>query len=270
MVIAGIGMGSMMQVLRLISVQNAVSRAKIGFRDRLAQFGRRMALPGPGDVGRNSDHRLPPGVGAGEQRAYIAFRGRPESVSRRCNPHRVRRGGGPLIAMHFVHEQHLHAPWTRCRRPTTRDSGDRLTSMTKTSCRSTARTMSSCGSGTRSRPPSPTSRRSVSTGQGVRRRSGSSRPCELCVRAERDSARRPRAPFAATARDPAVTAFVSGDGVKDIALRASPDAGQLPQGRSRAAPPPSSSRTSCTTTSARSSWRRSRPTATWWLQGSES
>ena len=66
MVIAGIGIGSMMQVF-VISVQNAVSRSVIGSATALTQFGRQMgATLGVTIMGVIVNHGLPPGVGADE------------------------------------------------------------------------------------------------------------------------------------------------------------------------------------------------------------
>jgi hypothetical protein len=66
MVIAGIGIGSMMQVF-VISVQNAVSRARIGSATALTQFGRQMgATLGVTIMGALVNHGLPKGVGEGE------------------------------------------------------------------------------------------------------------------------------------------------------------------------------------------------------------
>jgi EmrB/QacA subfamily drug resistance transporter len=66
MVIAGIGIGSMMQVF-VISVQNAVSRAHIGSATALTQFSRQMgATIGVTVVGAIVNHGLPSGVGGGE------------------------------------------------------------------------------------------------------------------------------------------------------------------------------------------------------------
>jgi predicted MFS family arabinose efflux permease len=66
MVIAGIGIGSMMQVF-VISVQNAVSRATIGSATALTQFSRQMgATIGVTVVGAIVNHGLPSGVGGAE------------------------------------------------------------------------------------------------------------------------------------------------------------------------------------------------------------
>jgi predicted MFS family arabinose efflux permease len=66
MVVAGIGIGSMMQVF-VLSVQNAVSRAKIGAATALTQFGRQMgATLGVTIMGAIVNNGLPPGVGIGE------------------------------------------------------------------------------------------------------------------------------------------------------------------------------------------------------------
>jgi MFS family permease len=65
MVIAGIGIGSMMQVF-VLSVQNAVPRARIGAATALTQFGRQMgATLGVTIMGAIVNHGLPSGVGAG-------------------------------------------------------------------------------------------------------------------------------------------------------------------------------------------------------------
>ena len=66
MVIAGIGIGSMMQVF-VLSVQNAVPRSLIGSATALTQFGRQMgATLGVTVMGVLVNHGLPPGVGANE------------------------------------------------------------------------------------------------------------------------------------------------------------------------------------------------------------
>jgi EmrB/QacA subfamily drug resistance transporter len=63
MVIAGIGVGSMMQVF-VISVQNAVSRAHIGSATALTQFSRQMgATIGVTVMGAIVNHGLPSGLG---------------------------------------------------------------------------------------------------------------------------------------------------------------------------------------------------------------
>src|SRR5436190_1214404 len=63
MVIAGIGIGSMMQVF-VISVQNAVSRARIGSATALTQFSRQMgATIGVTIMGAIVNHGLPAGAG---------------------------------------------------------------------------------------------------------------------------------------------------------------------------------------------------------------
>jgi len=66
MVIAGIGIGSMMQVF-VLSVQNAVPRAHIGSATALTQFSRQMgATIGVTVMGAIINHGLPPGVGGSE------------------------------------------------------------------------------------------------------------------------------------------------------------------------------------------------------------
>jgi len=66
MVIAGIGIGSMMQVF-VLSVQNAVARAHIGSATALTQFSRQMgATIGVTVMGAIINHGLPPGVGGRE------------------------------------------------------------------------------------------------------------------------------------------------------------------------------------------------------------
>jgi EmrB/QacA subfamily drug resistance transporter len=63
MVIAGVGVGSMMQVF-VISVQNAVSRAHIGSATALTQFSRQMgATIGVTVMGAIVNHGLPSGLG---------------------------------------------------------------------------------------------------------------------------------------------------------------------------------------------------------------
>jgi len=72
MVIAGIGIGSMMQVF-VLSVQNAVPRSMIGSATALTQFSRQMgATIGVTVMGAIVNHGLPPGVSApGEGAASI-------------------------------------------------------------------------------------------------------------------------------------------------------------------------------------------------------
>jgi EmrB/QacA subfamily drug resistance transporter len=71
MVIAGIGIGSMMQVF-VLSVQNAVPRSRIGSATALTQFGRQMgATLGVTIVGAIVNHGLPAGVGAGAEGSAI-------------------------------------------------------------------------------------------------------------------------------------------------------------------------------------------------------
>jgi predicted MFS family arabinose efflux permease len=71
MVIAGIGIGSMMQVF-VLSVQNAVSRARIGAATALTQFGRQMgATLGVTIMGVLVNHGLPAGVAAGGEGAAV-------------------------------------------------------------------------------------------------------------------------------------------------------------------------------------------------------
>jgi predicted MFS family arabinose efflux permease len=66
MVIAGIGIGSMMQVF-VLSVQNAVKRTVIGSATALTQFGRQMgATLGVTIMGVIVNSGLPPGVNLGE------------------------------------------------------------------------------------------------------------------------------------------------------------------------------------------------------------
>src|SRR3954454_22659636 len=66
MVVAGIGIGSMMQVF-VLSVQNAVPRAHIGSATALTQFSRQMgATVGVTVMGAILNHGLPPGVGGSE------------------------------------------------------------------------------------------------------------------------------------------------------------------------------------------------------------
>ena len=60
MVVAGIGIGSMMQVF-VLSVQNAVPRARIGSATALTQFARQMgATIGVTIIGAIVTHGLPP------------------------------------------------------------------------------------------------------------------------------------------------------------------------------------------------------------------
>jgi EmrB/QacA subfamily drug resistance transporter len=71
MVLAGIGIGSMMQVF-VLSVQNAVPRARIGAATALTQFGRQMgATLGVTVMGVIVNHGLPAGVAAGGQDAAV-------------------------------------------------------------------------------------------------------------------------------------------------------------------------------------------------------
>jgi EmrB/QacA subfamily drug resistance transporter len=66
MVVAGIGIGAMMQVF-VLSVQNAVPRSVIGSATALTQFSRQMgATLGVTIMGVLVNHGLPPGVGADE------------------------------------------------------------------------------------------------------------------------------------------------------------------------------------------------------------
>src|SRR4051794_40028059 len=66
MVVAGIGIGSMMQVF-VLSVQNAVARAHIGSATALTQFSRQMgATIGVTVMGSIINRGLPPGVGGSE------------------------------------------------------------------------------------------------------------------------------------------------------------------------------------------------------------
>jgi MFS family permease len=66
MVIAGIGIGSMMQVF-VLSVQNAVPRRHIGSATALTQFSRQMgATIGVTVMGAIVNHGLPSGVGGSE------------------------------------------------------------------------------------------------------------------------------------------------------------------------------------------------------------
>ena len=98
MVVAGIGIGSMMQVF-VLSVQNAVPRARIGSATALTQFARQMgATIGVTIMGVIVNHGLPPGVAAAARASAIhrlppalaqrPRRGAPPGVPRR----RVRRG----------------------------------------------------------------------------------------------------------------------------------------------------------------------------------
>jgi EmrB/QacA subfamily drug resistance transporter len=71
MVIAGIGIGSMMQVF-VLSVQNAVPRSRIGSATALTQFGRQMgATLGVTVMGVLVNHGLPRGVAAGGEGAQV-------------------------------------------------------------------------------------------------------------------------------------------------------------------------------------------------------
>ena len=71
MVIAGIGIGSMMQVF-VLSVQNAVPRSRIGSATALTQFGRQMgATLGVTIIGAIVNHGLPRSVAAGGEGAVI-------------------------------------------------------------------------------------------------------------------------------------------------------------------------------------------------------
>jgi MFS family permease len=66
MVVAGIGIGSMMQVF-VLSVQNAVPRQHIGSATALTQFSRQIgATIGVTVIGAIVNHGLPPGVSGGE------------------------------------------------------------------------------------------------------------------------------------------------------------------------------------------------------------
>jgi MFS family permease len=71
MVIAGVGMGSMMQVF-VLSVQNAVPRSRIGAATALTQFGRQMgATLGVTIMGVLVNHGLPSGVVSGGEGAQV-------------------------------------------------------------------------------------------------------------------------------------------------------------------------------------------------------
>ena len=71
MVLAGIGIGSMMQVF-VLSVQNAVPRARIGAATALTQFGRQMgATLGVTVMGVIVNHGLPAGVASGGEGASV-------------------------------------------------------------------------------------------------------------------------------------------------------------------------------------------------------
>jgi EmrB/QacA subfamily drug resistance transporter len=71
MVIAGIGIGSMMQVF-VLSVQNAVPLSRIGSATALTQFGRQMgATLGVTVMGVLVNHGLPRGVAAGDKGAEV-------------------------------------------------------------------------------------------------------------------------------------------------------------------------------------------------------
>ncbi|HET7129733.1 MAG TPA: MDR family MFS transporter [Gaiellaceae bacterium] len=71
MVLAGIGIGSMMQVF-VLSVQNAVPRARIGAATALTQFGRQMgATLGVTIMGVIVNHGLPAGVAAGGEGSAV-------------------------------------------------------------------------------------------------------------------------------------------------------------------------------------------------------
>ncbi|HEU5363660.1 MAG TPA: MDR family MFS transporter [Gaiellaceae bacterium] len=71
MVLAGIGIGSMMQVF-VLSVQNAVPRARIGAATALTQFGRQMgATLGVTIMGVIVNHGLPAGVATGREGAAV-------------------------------------------------------------------------------------------------------------------------------------------------------------------------------------------------------
>jgi EmrB/QacA subfamily drug resistance transporter len=112
MVIAGIGIGSMMQVF-VLSVQNAVPRAVIGSATALTQFGRQMgATLGVTIMGVLVNHGLPKGVGANElgtihrlpesARVTLANAIRPAFLAAAAVSAVVW-----LIAVVFVKEQHL-------------------------------------------------------------------------------------------------------------------------------------------------------------------
>ena len=89
MVIAGIGIGSMMQVF-VISVQNAVPRSKIGSATALTQFGRQMgATLGVTIMGVIVNHGLPPGVRRRRARERAPPAAARPRRPRRCDPARV-------------------------------------------------------------------------------------------------------------------------------------------------------------------------------------
>jgi EmrB/QacA subfamily drug resistance transporter len=114
MVIAGIGIGSMMQVF-VLSVQNAVPRSRIGSATALTQFGRQMgATLGVTIMGVIVNHGLPAGVGAGGEgstaihrlppalRSGLADALHPAFLAAACVAALVW-----VIAVVFVKEQHL-------------------------------------------------------------------------------------------------------------------------------------------------------------------
>ena len=92
MVIAGIGIGSMMQVF-VLSVQNAVPRSMIGSATALTQFARQMgATIGVTVMGAIVNHGLPAGVAVpGEGTAIHRLPGASRAPARRRDPARVLR-----------------------------------------------------------------------------------------------------------------------------------------------------------------------------------
>jgi MFS family permease len=71
MVIAGIGLGSMMQVF-VLSVQNAVPRARIGSATALTQFSRQMgATFGVTIIGAIVNHGLPSSASGGAELGVV-------------------------------------------------------------------------------------------------------------------------------------------------------------------------------------------------------
>jgi EmrB/QacA subfamily drug resistance transporter len=112
MVVAGVGIGAMMQVF-VLSVQNAVARAQIGAATALTQFGRQMgATLGVTIMGVLVNHGLPPGVQIGEGTAVhrlspVARKGLADAIRPAFLAAALVSAAVCVIAVLFVKEQAL-------------------------------------------------------------------------------------------------------------------------------------------------------------------